>query len=188
MFDPNARFRSLARTCLLAGAAMSLLVNVPYARGATSVSSAPRSPGRHVRTDPNDADSRLDIHRVITNEGRHLVVLDIDTWDAFSRADLSRERFVFLLDTRGSDEFDRFVQIAKRRARSPNPRCNVFHAGEDFGLIGHRRAFHPDPRSVVCKLPRGWFDATKMVRFSVRTREGLHTRDKAPNRGRYAQL
>ena len=132
-----------------------------------------------VRSDPNDTRGQIDIRRVGSDVTRRGVILQIGAFERFAVGD--NARFVVLLDTRGTREHDKLVEITLSSGRYT---CYAYESNED--MIGVRRGTRPDGRSVKCRLPTGWFDIAKTVRFVVLS-DHRHD-DRAPDRGWYLGL
>ena len=132
-----------------------------------------------VRTDPNDTHG-LDIRKVWSNVGRSGVFLRIGAWERLRRYGVG-----VILDTTGTPDFDRIVEIS-----GGHPSCVVEELNDGFlgDFIG-RRPGSRGPRAVACHLPTGWFHIRKTVGFVVLTgTAGSPHADRAPNRGRYLGL
>lgn len=115
-----------------------------------------------VRIDPNDSTSNLDIHKVITDLSASHVYLRIDSWQRFGPRHMGGE-YAFFLDTFGSKEFDRIVEILPTGGKHLS--CIVENASFSK-VFGTRRATRASERSVACNLPRAWFGHIhRAVRF-----------------------
>jgi hypothetical protein len=114
-----------------------------------------------VRTDPNDTPGAPDIRKVWSDASRAAVSIKIGTW---GRLRSSRHRFSVLLDTRGSYDFDRIIEIS-------GGECIVEKVDDGFlgDFVGGRHARRPSSRTLACRLPREWFGITRTVRFVVLT-------------------
>jgi hypothetical protein len=127
-----------------------------------------------VRRDPNDSDDPHDIRKVVTDITSTHAVLRIGLWEP--ARPWGGGQIIVWMDTHGTRRLDRYVTFQRRR-------CSVqeFKAG-DYRYIGHRYVQLRGERSIGCKLPLGWFDIDKTVRFWVFL-GGLT--DEAPNWKRY---
>ena len=134
-----------------------------------------------VHADPNDG-PRPDIRRVWTDRTPYKVFIKIGAWQ---RLRGTENRFSVLLDTRGTNDFDRVIEIGFVGI------CVVEMWGPD-GLgepIGMRDARRPTARTIACELPKSWFGIARPVRSVVSTGVlGESHLDRAPNQGRYRGL
>lgn len=136
-----------------------------------------------VRLDPNDSTSNLDIHKVITDLSASNVYLRIDSWNRFAPRRMQGE-YVFFMDTFGSKEFDRIVEIYGGLGKHLT--CLVENA--KFKAIGDLHATRSSGRSVACNLPRAWFGhIDRAVRFqaAIGFPPTRRARDHAPDRWVY---
>jgi hypothetical protein len=133
-----------------------------------------------VRTDPNDTASQPDIRKVWSGLSVKGVYIRIGAWERLG----GHGRFSVLLDTRGSLEYDRIIEIS-------GGDCVVekIESGSLGAFIGRRGAHRPSPHSISCRPPAAWFKIRKVVRFAVLTgTAGESHDDRAPNAGRYIGL
>lgn len=158
--------RSLA-VVVAAGLAFTMIGGQAFARSLT------------VRSDSNDTPGPIDIRKVGSDVTRRGVILQIGVFQRFAVGD--NARFVILLDTRGTRDHDQLVEITRSSGRYT---CITYGSNDD--MIGVRRGTRPDGRSVRCRLPTGWFDIAKTVRFVVLS-DHRHD-DRAPDRGWYLGL
>lgn len=131
------------------------------------------------RHDTNETSVRvMDIRTVVSDVTAYTVLLKIGTWGGFGHRD---GRFLVYLDTKGSLEFDRFVEFTGLGFD-----CLVYEWGSER-LIGIRDARRFTNRDVACRFPARWLDIQKTVRFAVHTRD-TDRHDRAPNRHFYVGL
>lgn len=133
-----------------------------------------------VRIDPNDSTSNLDIHKVITDLSASNVYLRIDSWQRFGPQRMQGE-YAFFMDTFGSKEFDRVVEIYPGAGKHLT--CIVENA-KFSKVFGSRQATRSSERSVACNLPRAWFGHIhRAVRFRavIGFPPSAHARDHAPD-------
>jgi hypothetical protein len=132
-----------------------------------------------IRHDPNDVHSSLDIRTVWSDLADGRVYLRIRSWDQLATREIA---YNVSLDTRGSDEYDRLLQIF-------GDDCVLFRSPAVGQGIGSRPSHRPDHRDVSCNLPAGWFHIRKAVRFRVDSVPGSRKHpDRAPDHGRYIGL
>jgi hypothetical protein len=145
-----------------------------------SISGSAAAKTLHVRVDPNDSPSNLDIHKVITNLSGTTMYLRFKSWDRFKPGEM-RQNWVLVLDTVATHRLDRTVVIYHRERGIV---CAVFGYNTPFE-VGHRLATRPDGKSAACHLPRDWFGhIDRPVRFRAIAYRGHHATDKAPPHGR----
>ena len=134
-----------------------------------------------VRSDPNDTRSRPDIRKVSTDVSRRRgVSLQIETWDA-----IRNDGFGIILDTRGSPDPDRLVEMNVFGCRVEKLNRN----GSLGAFIGQRDTRRPGRRTVSCRIPTGWFGIRTTVRFIVKSEfPGVRHEDRAPDDRRYVGL
>ena len=162
--------------------ALTLLL---FTISALAVLADPGSAGLTARTDPDDTRTRPDIRKIWTDRGNGVFV-EIATWDHLS----PRESFNILLDTRGSNAYDRVIELGFGIQKG----CQVSHLDSNGTLgapIGYRHAHRPGGRRISCRFPSGWLDIHKLVRFKVRSgifSSRINPDDVAPNHGRYVRL
>ena len=136
----------------------------------------------HIRVDPNDSSSILDIHRVITRLSPTTMYLRLESWDRFRLRDM-QVVWGFALDTFGGDRVDRFVDIFPT---GKGVMCAVFNAHRNLQLVGQRHATRSDRKSAACHLPRGWFghiDRAVRFRAFINGANSLAEQDNAPDEG-----
>ena len=108
-----------------------------------------------VRWDPAD-DGYHDIRKVVTDRTPHHMVVWIGFWDP--TRPWGRGWIIVPMDTHGARFTDRYVTFQERR-------CRVQESTRTGGYIGHRYVLRRGERTIGCKLPLGWFDINKIVRF-----------------------
>lgn len=133
------------------------------------------------RTDPNDTASTPDIRKVWTDISPRGTLFQIGTWNPLTFRDTS---FSVLLDTKGSPEYDRIVEISRTT-------CVVEKLRDGFlgAALGTRYLHRPNKRAIRCLVPTGWLGIRKTVGFVVVTgiAGGPH-HDRAPNARRFYGL
>jgi hypothetical protein len=138
---------------------------------------------RKAHTDPNDTERSPDIRKVWTDQSRH-VFFQIATWDRLTHRDVV---FNIVLDTRGSNAFDRVIELDAQRAF-----VSKVVKGRTGAPIGSRTAHGPNERKVWFRVPNGWLDIDIPVSIKVRTGhfdDGTGTwPDRAPDYGRFVGL
>ncbi|MGI8478326.1 MAG: hypothetical protein ACR2M2_00450 [Gaiellaceae bacterium] len=160
--------RRIAQVLLALGVILAMVPSPASARSLT------------VRTDPDDTRSMPDIRKVWSDVSPSGVVVKIGTWDRLRSRD---ERFSVVLDTRGSVDYDRIIEVG--------PACVVekLRNGSLGRPFGQRPAHRPSKRTISCLLPTGWFGIRKTVRFVVLTgAAGEPHDDRAPNDRRFVGL
>jgi hypothetical protein len=134
-----------------------------------------------VRTDRDEPHGRPDIRKVWT-DGSPEVFVRIATWDRLQR---DERHFVVKLDTRGSRDYERAIEIFNHDGNV----WKIDDRGSFQELLGQRRVHMINPRTLAFSGPRGWFDITRPVRFVVTARDpNARREDRAPNDGRYIRL
>ena len=138
-----------------------------------------------VRDDPNDSRAEIDIRRVYSDLAAHDVTLRIRSWERFGRHAVGTFNLRFNLDTQGDNERDFVLYVGGSSRRLL---CSLVDVTVDVS-VGDRRAHRPDSRDISCTMPRGWFDITKTVGFSVKYLDpNGRAQDLAPNERRYRGL
>ena len=133
-----------------------------------------------VRHDPRETQLRWDIRKVSSDLTARKMFLQVTTWGRWK----NRTLLNYDLDTNGTREFDRIVQVGVRRHHLV---CAVF-SHEGSHLIGFLRPNRPNPRTIGCVIPRSWFPR---IHRAVRFRVGVYgppdyrLDDRAPNHGLY---
>jgi hypothetical protein len=134
-------------------------------------------------TDPNDTERVPDIRNVWTEQSSH-VFIQVATWDRLTHHDVV---FNIVLDTRGSNAFDRVIQLNAQRAF-----VSTVVKGRTGERIGSRTVHGPDERKVWFRVPSRWLDIEIPVSIKVRTGHfengSGNWPDRAPNYGRYLGL
>jgi hypothetical protein len=131
-----------------------------------------------VRHDPRETSTRWDIRRVSSDLTTRRMFLEVGTWRKWEKTGF----FVYRLDTNGSYEVDRTIQVVPARHRVL---CIVRLGGGH--LVGVRPGRRANPSSIACVIPRVWFTRIhRAVRFSVAA-YSPHAKktDVAPDQGRY---
>ena len=126
-----------------------------------------------VRRDSDDSSGGYDIRIVSTDTTPTHAVLWIGMWDRL-HASPGVDLIIIPMDTHSTRRTDRRVTIIPE-----GHRCTVWDDKGSGRYIGRRPARRRGERSIGCKLPLGWFDIDKAVRFRVWAAEG-HP-DLAPN-------
>ena len=130
---------------------------------------------QRVRWDPMDS-GHHDIRRVETDRTRHHVVLWIGLWEP--TRPWGGDWIIVPMDTHGARFTDYYVTFREHR-------WLVHETTTSRGYVGHRYVQRRGERGIGCKLPLGWFDINKTVRFAV-----VHPSltDRAPDEGYYVGL